>query len=151
MLPLQQPFGQDVASQTHWPLFLLHSWVAAHGAHVAPDAPQEPLDSDPYASHVPLVPPLQQPLGQVLASHAQTPVVRSHRLFAQEPHAAPPLPHCEGDCDANCTHTLPLQHPFAHDVASHTHAPLVVSHRWPIVHGEQAAPAVPHVLYDSDP
>ena len=151
MLPLQQPFGQDVASQTHWPLFLLHSWVAAQGAHVAPDAPQEPLDSDPYASHVPLAPPLQQPLGHVLESHAHTPVVRSHRLFAQEPHAAPPFPHCEPDCDAYVTHTLPLQHPFAQDVASHTHAPVVLLHSWPIAHGPQAAPAMPHEVFDSDP
>ena len=151
MLPLQQPFGQDVASQTHWPLFLLHSWVAAQGAQVAPDTPQEPLDSDAYASHVPLAPPVQQPLGQVLASHAQTPVVRSHRLFAHGPHAAPPLPHCEPVCDANCTHTLPLQHPFGHELASHTHAPVLRLHSWPIEHGAQAAPAAPQELYDSDP
>jgi hypothetical protein len=108
------------------------------------------LDSDAYASHVPLVPPLQQPLGHVLASHAHTPVVRSHRLFAQEAHAAPPLPHCEPDCEVNVTHALPLQHPFAHDVASHTHAPVVVLHSWPVVHTPQAAPAEPHVVFDSD-
>jgi hypothetical protein len=99
---------------------------------------------------VPLVPPLQQPLGQLFASQAHTPVVRSHRPFAQEPHAAPPLPHCEPDCDPYGTQTLPLQQPFAHELASHTHVPVVVLHSWPVVHATQAAPAVPHVGFDSD-
>jgi hypothetical protein len=46
VLPLQQPFGHEVASQTHCPLFLSQSWFVPHAAHVAPAAPQEPLDSD---------------------------------------------------------------------------------------------------------
>jgi hypothetical protein len=44
-LPLQQPSGHDVASHTHCPFVLLHSWVGRHAAHVAPAAPHEPFDS----------------------------------------------------------------------------------------------------------
>jgi hypothetical protein len=45
VLPLQQPFGQELASQTHCPVLLLHSWPVAHDPHDAPPAPQVPLDS----------------------------------------------------------------------------------------------------------
>jgi hypothetical protein len=100
VLPLQQPPGQDAALQTHWPLVLSHAWPDAHAAQVAPEAPQEAFDSEVYASQVPLVPPLQQPLGQVLASHSQTPTVVSQRPLEQDPQEAPPLPHCEDVCEA---------------------------------------------------
>lgn len=150
MLPLQQPVGHVDELQVHCPLLLSHAWFAAHAAQAAPAAPQEALDSDPYASHVPLVPPLQQPAAHVLASHEHMPAATSHRPLAQETHAAPPLPHWEPDCDAYGTQTLPLQHPFAHDVASQVHAPVVLLHSWPVVHAPQAAPAVPHVVLDSD-
>ena len=46
MLPLQQPFGHEVASQTHFPLVRLHSWPVAHAAQLAPAAPQELFDSE---------------------------------------------------------------------------------------------------------
>jgi hypothetical protein len=46
VLPLQQPFGHDVASQTHCPLPLLHSWPDAHVEHVTPEAPHDVLDSE---------------------------------------------------------------------------------------------------------
>lgn len=65
----QQPLGHDVASQTHWPLLRSHSWPVAQDAHVAPPVPQDVGDSLPYASHDPLVPPLQHPFAQVLLSH----------------------------------------------------------------------------------
>jgi hypothetical protein len=44
-VPLQHPFGHEVASQTHWPVLVLHSWPAAHAAHVAPAAPHDAFDS----------------------------------------------------------------------------------------------------------
>ena len=100
MLPLQQPVGHEVASHTHSPVALLHSCPDKHPAQVAPPAPHEPFDSEAYAWQVPLVPPLQQPLGQVLPSHEQTPVVLSQRPFPQDPHAAPPFPHCAEVSDA---------------------------------------------------
>jgi hypothetical protein len=61
--PLQQPFGQEIASQTHRPL--LHSRPDAHAAQAAPAAPHELPDSEAYGTHVP---PLQQPFGQEVAS-----------------------------------------------------------------------------------
>jgi len=38
---LQQPFGQEVASQTHLPA--LHSWVPLQTTHTAPPVPHDPL------------------------------------------------------------------------------------------------------------
>jgi hypothetical protein len=97
VLPLQQPVGHDVASHTHWPAVLLHSWPELQAPHVAPPVPHELFDSDAYGSHVPVAPPLQQPFGHVLASHEQRPSVVSQTPFAQVAHAAPPTPHCAGD------------------------------------------------------
>jgi hypothetical protein len=117
---------------------------------VAPEAPHDGVDSDAYASQVPVVPPLQQPPEHVLASHEQTPTVASHRPFAQAPHDAPPLPHCNEVCEAYGTHWLPLQQPLEHDVASQTHWPVVLSHSWPVAHDPHATPAAPHEVFDSD-
>jgi hypothetical protein len=150
VLPLQQPVGHEVASQTHPPVALSHSWPDRHAPQVAPPAPHEAFDSDAYALHVPLAPPLQHPLGQVMASHEQTPTVVSQRPFAQDPHAAPPLPHCKEDSDAYGTHALPLQQPFAHEVASQTHSPVALLHSCPAPHAAQVAPAVPHDAFDSE-
>jgi hypothetical protein len=44
--PLQQPFGQVVESQKHWPVFLLHACPEAQAAQAAPAVPQELFDSD---------------------------------------------------------------------------------------------------------
>jgi hypothetical protein len=98
--PLQQPVGHEVASQTHCPVVWLHSWPVAHAPQVAPPVPHEPVDSEAYASHVPEVPPLQQPFGQVLASHAQSPLVVSQRLFAHGAQATPEAPQVDADCPA---------------------------------------------------
>jgi hypothetical protein len=46
VLPLQQPMGQDVASHTHWPVVVLHSWPALHAPQAAPAAPHKELDSE---------------------------------------------------------------------------------------------------------
>ncbi len=112
--PLQQPFGHDVASQMHTPP--LHRWPAAHagpvphrhcplvhalvvvGSHeaqVPPLAPHDDVDCEPYASHVPAVPPLQHPPGQVLASQEQVPLVVSQSPFEHVVQVAPPVPHCD--------------------------------------------------------
>jgi len=149
VLPLQQPPAHDDALQTHWPVLLSQVCPVAHPAHVAPAVPHEVLDSDAYPSHVPLVPPLQHPAAQVLASHEQEPLVRSQRPLAHEPQAAPPWPHCDEVCDEKGTHALPLQQPFAHEVASQTHWPAAL-HSWPVAHAPQAAPPVPHDVFDSD-
>jgi hypothetical protein len=125
---LQHPFGHEVASHTHCPLLLLHSWPEAHDVQLAPPVPHEPLDSEAYGSHVPVAPPLQHPFGHVVASHLHAPTVLSHRPFEQEAHAAPPVPHCVADSEAYGTHVVPLQQPFGQDVASQAHFPLVVLH-----------------------
>ncbi len=44
---------------------------------------------------MPVAPPLQQPFGQVVASHAQVPLLVSQRPCAQAAQAAPPVPHCD--------------------------------------------------------
>jgi hypothetical protein len=94
-LPLQQPLGHEVASQTHCPVALLHSWPDGHAEHVAPLEPQEVLDSPESGWHAP---PLQQP------AHAPPPQLHTpleqvspvpHAL-----HAAPPVPHWPDDCAA---------------------------------------------------
>ncbi len=97
MLPLQQPLGHEVASHTHWPVVLLHSWPEPQAAHAAPPVPQEALVSDAYASHAPVE--VQQPFGQVFASHEHVPFVVSQRPFEQDVHAAPPVPHCDPVCE----------------------------------------------------
>jgi hypothetical protein len=98
VLPLQQPLAHEVASQTHWPL-ALHSVPEGHVAQVAPPVPHEIVVSLAYASHVPVVPPLQQPFGHVFASHEHRPSLVSHKLFAQAAQATPPAPQIEEDCE----------------------------------------------------
>jgi hypothetical protein len=97
--PLQQPLGQELALHTHWPL-ALHAWPDTHAAQLAPPVPQDDADCAEYAVHVPPVPPLQQPLGQVLVSHEHVPLVVSHRPLAHAAHAWPPVPHWLADSDA---------------------------------------------------
>jgi hypothetical protein len=110
--PLQQPFGHDVASQTHTPP--LHRFpegqaplaphvhcplvqalvvLGSHAAHVPPPVPHDPVLCAPVASQVPVVPPTQQPVAQVLPSQEQVPLVVSQSPFAHVPQAAPPVPH----------------------------------------------------------
>ena len=113
---MQQPFGHEVASQTHapplqrWPAghaaFVphLHSplvhvlvVVGSHWAHVPPLVPHEVVDCEPYASQEPPVPPLQQPAGHVFASQEQVPFVASHSPFGQDAQESPPVPHSDAD------------------------------------------------------
>jgi hypothetical protein len=70
---------------------------------------------------VPLVPPLQQPFGHVIASHVHLPVVVSQTLFGHAAHATPPVPHADADCDEYATQVLPLQQPLGHVTALQTH------------------------------
>ena len=78
--PMQQPFGHEFASHTHVPLVLSHSRFVLHAPHVAPAVPHELLFSDPQGSHVPVGPPLQQPLGHDFASHTHCPDALQSRL-----------------------------------------------------------------------
>jgi hypothetical protein len=87
-VPLQQPLGHDAASQTHWPLVVLHVWPDPHAAHAAPPEPHEEADSLAYASHVE---PLQQP-AHAPPPHVHTPL-EHESPDPHVPHAAPPEPH----------------------------------------------------------
>jgi hypothetical protein len=63
VLPLQQPFGQEVASHVHAPA--THSWPGdAHAAHATPPVPQVWF---PDVWQTPLL--SQQPFGHVVALH----------------------------------------------------------------------------------
>ena len=118
--PLQHPLGQEVASHTHAPVDRSHSCPEPHPMHVTPPVPHAAVDCDPYGTHRPAVPPLQQPSGQLFWSHEQVPAVVSHSPVGQEPHAAPPAPHSTADCEAKGTHRpAPLQQPVAHVAALH--------------------------------
>ena len=85
--PLQQPFGHDVASHTHWPVEL-HSVPDGHAAHATPELPQELMFSWAYASHVPL---LQQP-AHAVPPQLQLPLVHVE-VAEQLPQLTPPVPH----------------------------------------------------------
>ena len=95
VLPLQQPAGHEVASQTHCPVTLSHSWPMLHGAHAAPLAPHEEFDSLVSASQV--EPPLQHPVH--VPPHVQTPLEQLSPL-PQAAHVAPFVPHCMEVCEA---------------------------------------------------
>ncbi len=157
MLPLQQPFGHVLALQTHAPAWHVcpaphaapppqrhcppvHVFVAPeHGVQAAPPWPQAAAVCAAGAMHWPA---LQQPLGQLVASHTQTPggaqrepvgqglfvphlhAPDVHRSAAepQAAHEAPFGPHCVAE--RAVTHVLPSQQPFVHVVELHTHWPL---------------------------
>jgi hypothetical protein len=46
VLPLQHPVAHEVASHTHVPVVVLHSWPDGHAPHAAPAAPHDALDCD---------------------------------------------------------------------------------------------------------
>ncbi len=135
---------------SHLPPPVVEQQPPRHAEQVAPPAPHDEIDIDEYASHVPLIPPLQQPLGHVLASHEQVPLVRSQRPFVQDTHAAPPVPQLVADSDAYGSHVEPLQQPAGHDVDVQTHCPVVVLHCCPVPHDAHAAPPAPHEEFVSE-
>ncbi len=95
-LEVQQPLGHEVASHTHCPVVLLHSWPLGQAEQVAPPAPHDVFDSLESASQVP--PPMQQPAHPPLP-HEHAPLAHVSPV-PQALQAAPPVPHWEADCDA---------------------------------------------------
>jgi hypothetical protein len=93
---VQQPFGHDVASQTHCPFVVLHAWPAAHALHTDPVAPHEVFDSLPSISQVPFA--VQQPLHDP-PPQLQAPIEHAWP-FAHELQAAPAVPQVPPLCDA---------------------------------------------------
>lgn len=172
MLPLQQPLGHEVALHTH--PFPVHCWPTAHcdpPLHVHPPAvhplaivvshvvqapPPAPQLVTEGTSHVD---PEQQPDAHVCAHDWHTPLTHESPP-GHAAHAAPFVPHEEGDSDWYGTHVVPLQQPAEHELPSHTHLPPTHScpepQAWPVPqvhtpavhaspegHAAQAAPPVP--------
>ena len=96
---------------------------------------------------MPPVPPLQQPLGQVLRSQEQLPLVVSHRLFEQLVHALPPEPHVVGVSEEYGTQVLALQQPLPQPLPLQMHCP-ADPHTCPLAHAEHAIPPEPHEVGD---
>ena len=145
-LPLQQPFGHEVGSQTHWPVVVLHDCPDTHAAHAAPATPQDMFDSAAYGSHLPVE--AQQPFGHETASHTHWPVPLHSVPARHALHMTPTAPHDAFDSLASGSHApAPVQHPV-HDEPPHEHAP--PEQASPVPHAPQATPPVPHSVPDCD-
>jgi len=129
-VPLQQPLGQLVPLQTHWPL--THCWPAAHGPPVVPQ------------THVPLA--LHESAVMSQAVHA-APAVPQAAVVGGVTQALPLVQQPFGQLvpsqtQAPCAHRWPVAH--GPPVVPHTHAPLLsqvlVSVGSQVVH---CAPSVP--------
>ena len=113
--PLQQPFAQEEPLQMQVPavesMDVSHTRFVPHGAHVAPAVPQV-VPSLAQGTHVPVVPPLQQPLGHDVASHTHWPLLLSHsRPVPHPPQVAPLEPHELLLSLERPSHVVPLQQP----------------------------------------
>ena len=144
---MQQPPGQVFTSHEHVPLVVSHRPLP-QAAQVAPAVPHEPLDSDDHDSHVPVGPPLQQPLGHEIESQRHAPRLLLHSSpVAQAEQAAPAVPQEMLVSELYGSHVPfgpPLQQPLGHEVASQTHCPVLVLQSSIAPHALQLAPPAPH-------
>jgi len=137
VVPLQQPFGHEVALQTQVPLLVEQVVPVAHDAQAAPDFPHWLMV---WLANGTQAVPLQHPFGQEDALQTQAPFAQVWPV-AQELHAAPPVPQV---CVLEVWQRPFLsQHPFGQEDALQTQAPF--EHAWPVAHAVQAAPPVPQV------
>ena len=166
VVPLQQPFGQLVASQTHWPL--TQRWPEPQAAlkpHLHWPPPQLSAMAPQLMQAVPWLPhwltetvwqrlPWQQAFGQLVASQVQAPFTQCWpaaqgapvphlqaplvQLSAVMPQATQARPEVPQLPRAGWVQLLPAQQPCGHEVESQTQAPLTQC--WPMT---QAEP-VPH-------
>jgi len=98
----------------------VHSIPSAQLSHAAPPPPQ---DAALWLAKGMQKFPLQQPAGQLDASHVQVPVAPH---LCPGPHAAqtaPPVPHAVAVWLANGTHVVPLQHPAGQLAGVHAQTP----------------------------
>jgi hypothetical protein len=123
VLPLQHPFGQDLASQVHAYWFadpeFTHSVPVAHVEHRAPPLPQAAGSS--VVMQVPPTVAVQQPVGQVVASQTHWPCAL-HSWFAPQAAHTPPLAP-QAVTPGVVTHDPLAQHP-AHAPPPQLHPPL---------------------------
>jgi len=133
---LQQPFGHEVALQTHAPC-ALHVWPVAHVAHAAPPTPQVDVAD---VRHMPVE--SQQPFGHEVALHTQAPCALQAWFAAHATHCPPLAPHAVADAV--------MQVPFAQQplqlMLPQLHAPLL--HVCPDAHMPHALPADPQAVVD---
>jgi len=87
-VPLQQPFGHEVALQTQLPLLVEQVVPVAHGAQAAPDFPHWLMV---WLANGTQVAPLQHPFAHDEALQRQAPFVQAWPV-AQAVQAAPPVP-----------------------------------------------------------
>jgi len=140
VVPLQQPFGHEVALQTQVPLLVEQVVPVAHDAQAAPDFPHWLMV---WLANGTQAVPLQHPFWQEDALQTQAPFAQVWPV-AQELHAAPPVPQV---CVLEVWQRPFLsQHPFGQEDALQTQAPFVQA--WPLAHGAHFAPAVPQVWID---
>lgn len=92
---VQQPFGQEVASQVQLPAW--HSCPVEHAPQTTPLLPHAEEDSLDDATHV-LDAGSQQP-AHALPSQVHAPLAQVWEP-AHSPHAEPALPHVDDDCQA---------------------------------------------------
>ena len=136
--PSQQPFGQLMPSQTHWPP--AHSCPAAQATQAAPSAPQFE-----FVAGFTQVVPLQQPVVQYDGSQNATHAWLAHLLPPlHAAQAAPPVPQSALAVPGWQTPDA-SQQPFGQLVASHWHAPS--THSWPAGQVTHAAPFAPHSAF----
>lgn len=167
VVPAQHPDGHDAALQTHAPPW--QTWPAAH----APPPPHRhapPVQLSAVRPQSAQAPPIvphwlkvawhwsrsQQPLGQLVASHRQTPAWQRWPTpqLAPAPHAhCPPAEQLSARVTSHATqsapgsaqvpvpaatHVVPEQQPDGQLAALQTHAP--AAHTWPAPH----AALLPH-------
>jgi hypothetical protein len=125
---------------------LQYSFSAVQFAHVAPDVPH--IASALPGWQFPLA--SQQPLGQLVESHAHAPpfaALTPSCPVGHEMQAAPLAPHSVFVVPA--IHDEPLQQPVGQLVASHwqTPPPEALAHSCPVGHTMQAAPFAPHSVF----
>ena len=87
----QQPFGQVVALQAHFPAAVSQVCPDAQAAQAAPAVPHAVVDWPAWARQAPFV--WQQPFGQEAGVQAHLPVASQVWPDAQAAQAPPPLPH----------------------------------------------------------
>jgi hypothetical protein len=118
---VQQPFEQEVASQTHWPVALSHSCPAPQPPHVAPPVPHDRLFWEAHASHTPAA--VQQPMGHDVESHWHWPVALLHSWpDGQAAQLAPFEPQEALVSLVSDSQLVPLQQPLQ-DPPPQVHAP----------------------------
>ena len=132
----QQPFGHDVALQTHAPLEE-QAWPVAQPAHAAPPVPQVVVLG---VWHWPLE--SQQPFGHDVALQTHAPCALQVWLVPHATHWPPLAPHAVADA---VTHWPFWQQP-EQLVVPQLHAPPLQV--WPVEHASQALPPEPHVVAD---